>query len=42
VPTSEAGRAIAGRVEYREVLLEVLGGTYALQYHHDGGPETMH
>lgn len=24
------GRAIAGREEYRELLLQVLGGTYAL------------
>jgi plasmid stabilization system protein ParE len=30
------GRAIAGREEYRELLLQVLGGTYALQYRHDG------
>ena len=25
------GRAISGREEYRELLLQVLGGTYALQ-----------
>lgn len=30
------GRAIAGREEYREILLRVLGGTYALQYPYDG------
>src|SRR5436190_17003342 len=30
------GRAIAGREEYREILLQVLGGTYALQYRYDG------
>jgi plasmid stabilization system protein ParE len=30
------GRAIAGREEYRELLLQVLGGTYALQYRYDG------
>ena len=30
------GRTIAGREEYREILLKVLGGTYALQYHFDG------
>ena len=29
------GRAIAGRGEYRELLLQVLGGTYALQYRYD-------
>jgi plasmid stabilization system protein ParE len=30
------GRALAGREEYREILLQVLGGTYALQYRYDG------
>ena len=30
------GRAIAGREEYRELLLQVLGGTYVLQYRYDG------
>jgi len=30
------GRAIAGREEYREILLRALGGTYALQYRYDG------
>ena len=30
------GRAIAGREEYREIILQVLGGTYALQYRYDG------
>jgi hypothetical protein len=29
------GRAIAGRDEYREMLLQVLGGAYALQYRYD-------
>lgn len=35
------GRAIAGREEYRELLLQVLGGTYALQYRYDGGSILM-
>jgi plasmid stabilization system protein ParE len=30
------GRAVAGREEYREIVLQVLGGTYALQYRYDG------
>ena len=30
------GRPIASRPEYRELLLQVLGGTYALQYRYDG------
>ncbi len=30
------GRPMAGREEYREIVLQVLGGTYALQYHYDG------
>ena len=32
----QLGRSIAGRKEYRELLLQVLGGTYALQYRYDG------
>ena len=35
------GRAIAGREEYREILLQVLGGTYALQYRYDGSSILM-
>ena len=30
------GRPIGNREEYREVVLQVLGGTYALQYRYDG------
>ena len=30
------GRPIAARGEYRELLLQVLGGTYVLQYRYDG------
>ena len=30
------GRPIATREEYREVVLQVLGGTYVLQYRYDG------
>ena len=30
------GRPIATREEYREVVLQVLGGTYVLQYWYDG------
>jgi len=29
------------REEYREVVLQVLGGTYALQYRYDGGTILM-
>ena len=35
------GRPIATREEYREVVLQVLGGTYALQYRYDGGTILM-
>ena len=35
------GRATAGREEYRELLLQVLGGTYALQYRYEGGSILM-
>ena len=31
------GRPIAGREEYRQVVLEVLGGAYIFQYRYDGG-----
>lgn len=30
------GRRLGNREEYREVVLQVLGGTYALQYRCDG------
>ena len=29
------GRPLGNRQEYRELVLQVLGGTYALQYHYD-------
>ena len=32
----ELGRPIAGRADYREVLLRVLNATYAFQYGYDG------
>jgi plasmid stabilization system protein ParE len=35
------GRPIRGREEHRELLLQVLGGTYALQYPYDGGSILM-
>lgn len=35
------GRPIGNREEYREVLLQVLGGTYALQYRYDGSAILM-
>ena len=35
------GRPIGNRDEYREVVLQVLGGTYALQYHYDGSAVLM-
>lgn len=37
----QLGRAIAGRHEYREVVFEVLGGEYALQYRYDGNTILM-
>jgi len=30
------GRPIATRAEYRELVLQILGGAYALQYRYDG------
>jgi plasmid stabilization system protein ParE len=30
------GRPIAGRDEYRQLVLQVLGGDYIFQYRHDG------
>lgn len=35
------GRPIGNRDEYREIVLEVLGGTYALQYRYDGSSVLM-
>ena len=35
------GRPIGNRHEYREIVLQVLGGTYALQYHYDGSAVLM-
>lgn len=35
------GRPIGNREEYREVVLQVLGGTYALQYRYDGSAVLM-
>lgn len=30
------GRSIAGREEYRQLVLDVLGGAYVFQYRYDG------
>lgn len=30
------GRPMAGREEYREIVLQILGSAYTLQYHYDG------
>jgi plasmid stabilization system protein ParE len=35
------GRPIATREEYRELVLQVLGGTYVLQYRYDGSTILM-
>ena len=35
------GRPIGHRDEYREIVLQVLGGTYALQYRYDGSAVLM-
>jgi plasmid stabilization system protein ParE len=35
------GRPIVKRDEYREIVLKVLGGTYALQYRYDGSSVLM-
>jgi len=35
------GRPLGNREEYREVVLQVLGGTYALQYRYDGSAILM-
>ena len=35
------GRPMATREEYREIVLQVLGGTYALQYRYEGSTILM-
>ena len=35
------GRPLGNRPEYREIVLTVLGGTYALQYRYDGSSVLM-
>jgi hypothetical protein len=35
------GLALGNREEYRELVIQVLVGTYALQYHYDGGAILM-
>lgn len=35
------GRSFATRGEYRELVLQVLGGAYVLQYRYDGGAVLM-
>ena len=37
----QLGRRLAHRDEYREIVLTVLGGTYALQYRYDGSSVLM-
>jgi plasmid stabilization system protein ParE len=37
----KVGQPIGNREEYREVLLQVLGGTYALPYRYDGSAVLM-
>lgn len=37
----QLGRPIGHRREYRELVLAVLGGTYALQYRYDGSSVLM-
>jgi plasmid stabilization system protein ParE len=32
----QLGRPIAGREEYRQLVLQVLGGNYVFQYRYDG------
>jgi hypothetical protein len=35
------GRPIATREEYREIVLQVIGGTYVLQYRYEGSTILM-
>ena len=37
----QLGRPFSHRHEYREIVLTVLGGTYALQYRYDGSSVLM-
>lgn len=37
----QLGRPLGNRPEYREIVLTVLGGTYALQYRYDGSSVLM-
>ena len=37
----QLGRPLGNRREYREIVLTVLGGTYALQYRYDGSSVLM-
>ena len=37
----QLGRPLGHRHEYREIVLTVLGGTYALQYRYDGSSGLM-
>ncbi len=38
---SQLGRPIAGRKEYRQMVLQVLGAAYVFQYRFDGGRLVM-
>jgi plasmid stabilization system protein ParE len=35
------GRPISTREEYRQIVMQVLGGTYVFQYRYDGGRVVM-
>ena len=35
------GRPISTREEYRQIVMQVLGGTYVFQYRYDGNPIVM-
>jgi plasmid stabilization system protein ParE len=35
------GRPLAGREEYRQIVLQVLGAAYVFQYRYDGGRLVM-
>ena len=37
----QLGRPLGNRHEYREIVLTVVGGTYALQYRYDGNSVLM-